>query len=1353
MGFSTTMKAAASAVTAGVLLLSGLVMMPAATAATGGGAAGGSGGSAANLQQVLYVADSATDALAGHPVQGWGQDSTNYAWNQITSYTGGSFVSGSYGKDTVDSTCQTAINQAVARTTGAKTARVVGLMVWYAPNFYNGQHSLGTTGIEYGRADFGDQWATAKSGLAGYESDEVQAVYDEFQAQFNKVGSTVSVVCVALNDLEPDSGYTLDVTTTASSTFSLAGSTGAVQDTIHASSTPTTRDTVSADVTLHWDGVESNAAQVTKSVNISTSGDTKTPNFTPSDFGWTAWPSGKFWFDVKVAAQGGLTTSVDTPNRDPRETWTAEIPSPEKYLTSGDPADTLSDREVLASGMSYNAVITANSAGYSTMSITDTIQTDQVYIGSTTADDPSAVYVLNPDRDKVNGAKVTINRDTDGQVTVSATISDIPSKYTGSDYMLVVPTYVLPTGEDYTITDDSKACYGTSGDTCVTGNSATTRKVTPTPDKVWVLDEEGALVASDPDQTNQAGADNKVFLMGDAVSAVVNGSIPANLAENLTQYVIADDWTDASQYVDFSDASQVKVYYEDSKDSGTYTDVTNQFTISIDGTVTTATANEAFLSQTAGQCKSALSSADKCRTVKLVISGQFRDDYDTDGETVRLTNAGWEQWNNETIATNEPPVYTWTPNPNKQVLGSNEEDGDNAYENINGLSVFAGQKLEYSVGIDLNIPSNTARGVTSLAVQDVYDVNFTPDKSSVEIWDSRDATNPKAIAAKNYTLTWDESGHSFTVTFTDEWVAANLGEGSEWLTQGWLTLRFTGTVNDDVAAGTTVENQAFEIINGAKTATEIPTVTIPTVTPDKEDLNTDLIDIDGKTVVKGDTIVYRLTLDASISADKLAYYVHKLGMIDDYDEAYLNVSASDVAVTNKATGEDVTSKFNIQVANGKLYVFARQVDSTNNAGELISGDPQPTDLAAYAAADIVPGTTPIIDQSLLGNTYYITFRAKVTKQTDGYVIKNQALQNIENSTFLTKVVSNPLKNIQPDKDVVASEATNSESLTGKEIELNSVFNYRLNSSSIPANRAYKASQWSIADTFDKVHDQYTGTWAAYANEDIYNGDTLVYAKGDLLQDSAKHEAETATNLFDVTFDEDSYTFTIAATDAFLDLINTRTDLSQSFSVYTQMIRIAPSDKVENVATETYNNVKRDTNVVWTSTPENPAIDVEKWDVESGKDDGDRDTAEDAIEVTDEDAVKIGFTITNTGDVPLANITLTDETTAGTGTMEDISCETPLGSLTLDVGTSVECTGTLTGLTADTTHTDNVTATGESIYTGARVSDADPWNATVVDGSGSGGLAHTGASVVGMFITGIVLVGGGALLAIRRRTTD
>jgi len=873
-------------------------------------------------------------------------------------------------------------------------------------------------------------------------------------------------------------------------------------------------------------------------------------------------------------------------------------------------------------------------------------------------------------------------------------------------------------------------------DKTVATNAPSIYTVTPTPDKVWVLDEDGALSTSDEDWTNTVGADERVFLQNDAVAAVVNGSIPANLGSALFHYSIVDDWTDAVDYVDFSDASQVKVFVNGA-------DRTDAFDIAIVGTTTVATAKPAFLATTANMGAAA--------KIKLVISGAFRDDYDTDGQIVTLTNSGSETWNNRTEATNSPAVYAWTPNPNKQVLGSAEESGSKAHDDINGATVWPGQKLEYSVGIDLRIPAGTARGIKSLVVEDVYDPYFTPDKSSVEFWDSRDASNPKPVARSAYKLAFDDAAHTFTATFTDAWIAKNVseeGDNSRWLTQGWLTMRVTGTVSKAVPAGATVTNQAFQIINGARTATEIPEVKIPVVTPEKDALSNTGADIDGKTVVAGDEIVYRLLLDGGPARSELAYNVHKFGIVDDFDDEYLALDESAITVVEQGSGDDVTDAFNVQVKDGIAYIFAKTVDTEGVYGGIISGDPQPADLAAYDKADIRPLEDAIIDQDLLGKKYWVTLRTVVKKEQDGHVIENKAVQNIQNTLTETRVVSNPLKDIDPTKDVVVSEETKDQSIDGTEVRMNSVFNYRLNSSEIPADRAYAARQWSMSDTFDRVHDQYTGIWAIYANTDVYDGSELIFKTGDLLQDSAGHEAEPFTGMFEVAFDEDSYTITIDATQKYLNLIGTRPDLANAFSVYVKMIRIAPGEHIVNTVTESYNDFQRDSNEVDTLTNEYPEIEIRKFTSEEGEIEGSHGSLKNAQVMTAaelkidkstklQNGIVVGIRYRNAGDVPLKDVTLVDVTHEGLhGQLEGIRCLVPFdptaptviqgtetitpdengmvwatpGSSTseLPLNGAVDCRGTLRGMERGMTHGDTVLVTGKSIFTDTLVKAEDTW---------------------------------------------
>lgn len=647
-----------------------------------GGTTGGNLGAAGNLGiRYAFFDDAVANPQGGQALvsQGWGQDSINW-------FMGKAGIAGTYMEGQFQTSCGEALNEAIARGQAAGgsnvTARVVGIM-YATNNGNNGGAAARSAQFFYDKAE---EWRTdGYPGMYNRSAEIAGFIYNLAQTGVGKASGLpndgnaygepyVSTVCVAVNSEEPvgisapppPPTYDLTVTTDHASTVTEAGSTVPVYDTIHASRGGKGADeNVDAEVVLTYEGPEGNKS-VTKTASIANNGDTKSPEFTPADFGWTSWPAtgeGKsFWFDVKVAKQGNMNEAVDTADREASESWTVKPKNPVKVLTNGETGSGLTEKDVLAANMFYNANITAHSNGYaSQLTITDTVNTADVVIGDKETDNPDRVQVLGPNGQRVK-ADVTIDRSVEGKVVISGTVKDIVDQ---GNYTLMVPTYTKATGADYRIPDDSKVCYTEAQDHCLVGNSAETGKVTPDPDKVWTADEAEARTTADPERTNQKGVDQKTFLPGDKVSAVVNDHIAAYLQYGLEEYSITDDWSDGLTYVTMDGAP--KVYFQGQ-------DVTDLFEITNDTAkgVTTAKAKPEFLAKTARLTEPG--------EVKLVISGQFRRDYDTDGENKQLINKGSVTWNNESKATNEPPIFTVTPKPaidvEKFTLSEGLEAGD-----------------------------------------------------------------------------------------------------------------------------------------------------------------------------------------------------------------------------------------------------------------------------------------------------------------------------------------------------------------------------------------------------------------------------------------------------------------------------------------------------------------------------------------------------------------------------------------------------------------------------------------------------------------------------------------------------
>lgn len=131
------------------------------------------------------------------------------------------------------------------------------------------------------------------------------------------------------------------------------------------------------------------------------------------------------------------------------------------------------------------------------------------------------------------------------------------------------------------------------------------------------------------------------------------------------------------------------------------------------------------------------------------------------------------------------------------------------------------------------------------------------------------------------------------------------------------------------------------------------------------------------------------------------------------------------------------------------------------------------------------------------------------------------------------------------------------------------------------------------------------------------------------------------------------------------------------------------------------------------TPQ-PDIEIVKKDAAGN----DADTADDAATLPINGSTDLVFTITNTGNEPLVDVAVTDQVTAGSGTISRLSCDfSPLGGPATGttwagpfaVDASFTCTAQLTGVVPGELHTDVATVTGKGQYSGTPVDDDNPYN--------------------------------------------
>lgn len=428
-------------------------------------------------------------------------------------------------------------------------------------------------------------------------------------------------------------------------------------------------------------------------------------------------------------------------------------------------------------------------------------------------------------------------------------------------------------------------------------------------------------------------------------------------------------------------------------------------------------------------------------------------------------------------------------------------------------------------------------------------------------------------------------------------------------------------------------------------------------------------------------------------------------MTDDYDDSYLKLDASKVEITDE-TGKDVTARFNIQDKDGVLYAYAKTVDTEVPAtGETVKGDPQPTDLKAYSESDEHdPLTQPSIDQTLLGHTYTVTMPMTVIKVTDGYVVRNKATQVLNKVRKDTNEVTNPLKPVNPSKDVTVK--VGGESVNGRSIYKGRTFLYQLDSSILPAHRAYpQVDEWYIEDALDPAFDEFTGQWVVYASRDLYRDGQVIAAKGEKIAGSGFDSSRFGGDLFTLSTAsvDGRNVVTIGTTEAYRALVSADNEHEAGWRPYIQTTRLAVTDRHENQFTEHYNGKAFQSNIVWTRTPDmTPGIHIEKYDVASGEQAGDRDDVKDALKMAG-DSQQIAFKITNTSKTDpttgegawylAKDLRMVDKTIAGEGEVVDLKYPDNWDTLVLKPGESTIITGTLKGVQAGGKHTNRVKVTG------------------------------------------------------------
>ncbi|WP_449451793.1 SspB-related isopeptide-forming adhesin [Streptococcus suis] len=365
--------------------------------------------------------------------------------------------------------------------------------------------------------------------------------------------------------------------------------------------------------------------------------------------------------------------------------------------------------------------------------------------------------------------------------------------------------------------------------------------------------------------------------------------------------------------------------------------------------------------------------------------------------------------------------------------------------------------------------------------------------------------------------------------------------------------------------GNSYSNIAYQLDYGNGYRTNTVTNTTPVVTPTKVNTNASGAVINGKYVLANSVNYYKVSLDYShykgIEADPSLITQGFFGA-DDYPEEALTVENSGIQLiaSDNSLVKGVTTSIyaNILEAPKALQEAMEKQGFKPKGAVLVFSADNPQD---FYDTYVKTGMT-------ITATLPMTVKADMAKTGGQY--ENTAYQVDFGSAYVTETVVNNVPKLDPKKDVVVDLSHSTESLAGKDIELGTVFNYKLSGAELPANRGSEIFAYTWYDDYDEKHDQYDGVYKIYAATAFETEDGTRYAAGTDLTRFSIQTVDTKNGEVFTRLDE-SFLRSIS------DLSVFKTDK------YMQVKRIATGD-VHNTYTHGVNDAKVDSDTVTTHTP-------------------------------------------------------------------------------------------------------------------------------------------------------------------------
>lgn len=545
------------------------------------------------------------------------------------------------------------------------------------------------------------------------------------------------------------------------------------------------------------------------------------------------------------------------------------------------------------------------------------------------------------------------------------------------------------------------------------------------------------------------------------------------------------------------------------------------------------------------------------------------------GQTKRYTNKAYQVDFGNGYESKEVTNTLVAPEPKKQNLNQDKVD-------INGKPMLVGTQNYYTLSWDLDqylgIKANKNQIEQGFYFVDDYpEEALLPDLSAIFLVTS-DGKTVSGITVKSYSDLSEAPKNlqealakrnlqpkgAFQVFLPEDPQAFY----DTYVTTGkTITIVTPMTVREELYnSGKSYENVAYQVDFGQAYKTNTVTNHVPKVKPGKSNTNQEGVSIDGKTVLPDTVNYYKILLDYSqykdivVTEEVLAKGFY---MIDDYPEEALTLIPDAIQVMdqngNLVKGLSIVSYDSLDDAPKMIQeAMANRSFSPKGAIQVFMADDPKTFFETYVQT---------------GQTLVVTTPMKVKQDLlkTGGQYENTAYQIDFGIAYVTETIVNNVPKLNPQKDVVIDLSQKDQSLDGKELAMNHVFNYRLVGSLIPDNRATPLVDYRFEDDYDEAHDEYNGVYRSYLLTDVTLKDGSVLKEGTEVTKYTLQQVNTANGLVSISFDR-----------SFLEIISD--DSPFQADVYLQMKRIAAGE-VENTYSHTVNGYTISSNTVTTTTPE------------------------------------------------------------------------------------------------------------------------------------------------------------------------